>query len=385
MNAIRGQNSASEGNTEPNEWQKPLDYYCRDDTEDVLVISFLYQFGSNPPAIDLSDSSDACLGKFPGTELLDCPQMEPAIKACQSKDKIVLLSLGGATGTYGLSSESEGHELADTLWNTFGGGNGDVRPFGNASVDGFDLDIEAGDIAGYTAFVERMREHYDSDTSKKYYISSAPQCPYPDHYMSDALNSAWFDFVWVQFYNNECGVTTDKFNYDRWDEWARKEAINKDVKLFIGVPAASYAAGRGYVPYQDLTEAITQVRSKYDSFGGVMMWDASAAYANDDVSPSYGQAVAKFLHGNNSNSTTGGGNSTLSFFPSSSLPSTDLSPTPSSSPLTNGSATTTTTATESSVSLPPSAGSTSTRYINYVNITNLQQLRLIRCRFFYFS
>lgn len=35
-----------------------------------------------------------------------------------------------------------------------------MRPFGNVSVDGFDLDIEAGEKDGYTAFVERMREHY---------------------------------------------------------------------------------------------------------------------------------------------------------------------------------------------------------------------------------
>lgn len=38
-----------------------------------------------------------------------------------------------------------------------------------------------------------------SDTSKQYFISGAPQCPYPDQWLGDSLNNAWYDFVWVQF------------------------------------------------------------------------------------------------------------------------------------------------------------------------------------------
>ncbi|KAI9260646.1 glycoside hydrolase superfamily, partial [Phascolomyces articulosus] len=297
---IRGQNAASESG-DRSKWQKPLSQYCQDDTENILVISFLYQFGAQEPAMDLSDASADCNGYFEGTKLLDCPQMETEIEFCQSKDKVILLSLGGADGSYGISSESEGRKLADTLWNTFGGGESQTRPFGKAKIDGFDLDIEAGDTEGYAAFVDQMRQHYSSDTSKAYYMSAAPQCPYPDAYLSETLSKAWFDFVWVQFYNNYCGVTTDDFNYDTWDKWARTESPNKQVKLFIGVPASSYAAGSGFVSYEDLTKAITETRDKYESFGGVMMWDASAAYANtQDASPNYAAAVAGFLH-NNSN------------------------------------------------------------------------------------
>ncbi|KAI8149315.1 chitinase [Fennellomyces sp. T-0311] len=294
--AYRGQNQASAGRGSRNTWQKPLSSYCTDDTEDILVISFLFQFGAQQPAIDLSDTSDECVGNFPGTQLLDCPHMEPDIQECQSRDKIILLSLGGATGAYGLSSAAQGRTLADTLWNTFGGGHSDMRPFGDAKVDGFDLDIEAGPIAGYPAFVERMREHYASDTSKKYYISGAPQCPFPDEYLSETLNSAWFDFVWVQFYNNYCSITSNQFNYDTWDEWARTQSVNKNVRLFLGVPASDYAAGQGYVPYNDLTAAIRETASRYTTFGGIMMWDASAAYANTEVSPNFAQAVSQFLH-----------------------------------------------------------------------------------------
>jgi chitinase len=68
--------------------------------------------------------------------------------------------MGGATPAYGIGTEKEGVDLAGDLWDTFGGGSGTIRPFGNASVDGFDLDIENGEKAGYTAFSKRIRELY---------------------------------------------------------------------------------------------------------------------------------------------------------------------------------------------------------------------------------
>jgi chitinase len=86
------------------------------------------------------------------------------IKYCQSKDKKILLSMGGATPAYGLSTIKEGEILADELWDTFGAGytrNASAfRPFGTATVDGFDLDIENGEKVGYTSFVNRMRQNY---------------------------------------------------------------------------------------------------------------------------------------------------------------------------------------------------------------------------------
>lgn len=123
--------------------------------------------------------------------------------------------MGGATPAYGISSIKEGEDLADELWNTFAGGKGVSRPFGDASIDGFDLDIENGEKAGYTAFVNKMRRNYgmpavlivynivftnslcisETDPSKTYYIAAAPQCPFPDYFVGDTLNDAWIDFV----------------------------------------------------------------------------------------------------------------------------------------------------------------------------------------------
>ncbi|KAG0740629.1 hypothetical protein G6F57_005426 [Rhizopus arrhizus] len=226
--------------------------------------------------------------------------MEADIKFCQDNGKKVLLSLGGATPEYGLNSYEEGESLADELWYTFGGGSdtNTFRPFGDASVDGFDLDIENGAKAGYPAFVNRMREHYAKETSKEYYIAAAPQCPFPDFFLGETLDSSWFDFIMIQFYNNYCNVINgEQFNYDIWDKWAKTSSVNKDVRLFVGVPGSPSAAGRGYVPFDKLVDTVKSLQ-ELESFGGIMIWDVSQAYGNTlDVSPSYAHGVARLIHG----------------------------------------------------------------------------------------
>ncbi|KAL7318714.1 Chitinase 2 [Mucor circinelloides] len=226
--------------------------------------------------------------------------MEQDIKYCQSKGIKILLSMGGATPAYGVATVKEGEDLADELWDTFGGGykrNATAyRPFGDATVDGFDLDIENGEKLGYTAFVNRMRRNYELDASKSYYIAAAPQCPFPDYFVGDTLNNAWFDFVMIQFYNNFCSVIYDNnFNYNIWDSWASVKSMNKDVRLFVGIPGSPSAAGRGYVPYTQLVSRIQPLKSM-NSFGGIMVWDASQAYGNtQDVLPSYAHGIYRLI------------------------------------------------------------------------------------------
>ncbi|KAJ2394375.1 Chitinase 2, partial [Coemansia sp. RSA 2559] len=153
------------------------------------------------------------------------------------------------------------------------------RPFDNAVLDGIDLDIEGGGATGYAAFINQMRTHYASDASKSYYITGAPQCPFPDAYLGSTLSSAWFDMVYVQFYNNYCGLNAYPtwFNYRDWDNWARTTSVNKDVKIFIGAPGSPTAAGSGYVDGSTLSTIYNAVRANYTSLGGIMTWDVSQA------------------------------------------------------------------------------------------------------------
>ena len=63
------------------------------------------------------------------------------IQTCQAAGKAVLLSLGGAIGTYGFTSTSQAQQFAQTVWDLFGEGTSSTRPFGASVIDGFDLGI----------------------------------------------------------------------------------------------------------------------------------------------------------------------------------------------------------------------------------------------------
>jgi chitinase len=159
------------------------------------------------------------------------------------------------------------------------------RPFGEAVVDGFDFDFEST-VNNLPAFGAKLRSLMDAASGKKYYLSAAPQCVYPDAADGTTLDAVAFDFVMVQFYNNWCEVsnfqagstTQSSFNFDVWDTWA-KGSQNPNVKVFLGIPANSGAAGVGYASGSQLQAAIAYSK-QYSSFGGVMMWDMSQLYAN---------------------------------------------------------------------------------------------------------
>jgi chitinase len=95
------------------------------------------------------------------------------------------------------------------------------RPFGDAVLDGIDLDIEGGNTTGYGPFINALRTRFTSTSAnpsgRQYLIGAAPQCPFPDAYLGDALSKSWFDYVWVQFYNNYCAAATPaNFNFNVW-------------------------------------------------------------------------------------------------------------------------------------------------------------------------
>lgn len=205
-----------------------------------------------------------------------------------------MLSVGGATYTEGgFTSSSEATSAADNIWAMFGpqqSGSTVNRPFGSAVVDGFDFDFEST-TQNMVPFASELRSNMDAATeagSKKFYLSAAPQCVYPDAADNEMLDGAIsFDFISIQFYNNWCGVnnfvpgasTQNAFNFDVWDNWAKNVSKNPAVKLLLGIPASASAAGSGYVTGSQLSSVIAYSK-QYSSFGGIMMWDMSQLYAN---------------------------------------------------------------------------------------------------------
>ncbi|KAF8436485.1 glycoside hydrolase superfamily [Boletus edulis BED1] len=305
-------------------WQQPIEHYCADNTIDTIPVAFLNEFYStgNLPSINLANTCSTVDDPlFPGTNLPKCTFLAAGIETCQKAGKIITLSLGGAAGSAGFASDSEGAAYAQVIWNVFLGGSSNTRPFGTAVLDGIDMDIEGGSQAGYAAFLTALRKLMNGG-NKRYYITAAPQCPFPDAYIGTTLNKFAFDAVYVQFYNNYCGVNnfanTNAWDFGMWDQWAKTVSPNKNVKVYIGAPASSSAASNGYVSASTLAGIISRTKSQYSSFGGVMLWDASQAYANGR----YDQAVKAALTGSSGAPPSSPTSSSPSLTSSSPSPST---------------------------------------------------------------
>lgn len=126
----------------------------------------------------------------------------------------------------------------------------------------------------------------NTDSSKKYLITAAPQCPRPDASIPlDAMKQ--MDYVWVQFYNNPpCMLGSAGFA-------ASFKAWSQDLgstKLFIGAPSSSDSAGSGFLDSAALAATIKSVKS-VPNFGGVMLWDAARATLNNDFQKGVKQAL----------------------------------------------------------------------------------------------
>lgn len=236
------------------------------------------------------------------------------IETCQTVyGKTITLSLGGATYSEGgFTSSSQAVTEANNVWAMFGpvqSGSSANRVFGNAVVDGFDFDFEST-VTNMEPFASQLRSLMDAETAaggKAYYLSAAPQCPYPDQADNQMLDGAvYFDFIMVQFYNNYCGVSsfTDgtssqaDFNIDTWDTWAHTVSLNPNVKVLVGIPGNT-GAGGGYVSASSMGPIIEYCQA-YSSFGGVMVWDMSQAYAN----PGFLSTVSSELGSGGSTPTT---------------------------------------------------------------------------------
>ncbi|KAJ5191542.1 Glycoside hydrolase superfamily [Penicillium cinerascens] len=295
--------------------QQPLGYYC--DNKDIDVIPMAFDMMINGPGgapeIDFSITSAGC-DVFKGTQLKNCPGIGKDIKKCQDQGKTILLSIGGATYSEGgFKSEADAKNGAQLIWETFGPkkeGSKALRPFGDASLDGFDFDFEAN-VEHMVPFANGLRDLMNKETDKQYFLTAAPQCPYPDQADKQILNGPVdIDAVWVQFYNNYCGVNnfntdqkTSKFNFEEWDNWAKTVSKNKNVKVLVGVPADTTAASTGYVSVDKIAQVV-EYSKQFESFGGVMMWDASQAYANQGFIDGVRKALGEEGSGSSSSSSS---------------------------------------------------------------------------------
>jgi len=276
--------------------QVSLSKLCQDPSVDIVVLAFLTTFfgPGGMPSLNLGSScggQTSQMASMGATGLMSCPTLASQITQCQSSGKKVLLSLGGSIATSAFSSDSQATQFASTLWNLFGAGTGldaGLRPFGDVRVDGFDVDNEDHSTTSYATFVSALRTNLNSDASKRYYISAAPQCPRPDASIPlDAMQS--MDFVFVQFYNNgDCNIGQPGFaaSLKAWSQ--DLSAKGKGPKLYVGAPGCAECAGSGYVQPGQLKGVLQgALGAGVGNMGGVMLWDGPEAMVNTQGGTDY--------------------------------------------------------------------------------------------------
>lgn len=258
---------------------------CQSGRYNIIVMGFLYIFGKGQsPQLNLAGHCDPSSG--------GCTGMASQISSCQALGIKIILSMGGAVGNYGFSSDADASSVATYVWQAYLGGSSAsvTRPLGAAVLDGVDLDIEGGSPSGYAALLTSIRSLMNS-SSKRFYISGAPQCPYPDAYLGPSAGTAlgaaagMFDYLWVQFYNNYCQYSNgNTYNLlASWQQWSSWMAgANPSMKLFLGVPASPSAAGSGYMNQATLTAFLPSIKTS-SNYGGVMVWDVYNDINNNDA------------------------------------------------------------------------------------------------------
>lgn len=241
-------------------------------TDAIVILGFAVDlFGPGGyPTLNFGGACFVQSAEQIGTNLLSCPELATQITSCQGLGKKVFLSLGGSTGTSRISDAGQAQSLAKTLWNLFGPIGEyslDLRPFGDAVLDGFDIDNESRFSENYENLVSALLVHFSMDGSRKFYLSAAPQCIYPD--VSNPISMLQkLDFVWVQFYNNSsCNIGGLGF-LTFLQRWSSDLNSSNTPRIYVG--ALSFdEAGSGYQDHEGFASTITQVkRLGLSNFGG---------------------------------------------------------------------------------------------------------------------
>ncbi|KAJ2321754.1 Chitinase 2 [Coemansia sp. RSA 2702] len=151
-------------------------------------------------------------------------------------------------------------------------------------------------------FANNMNQLFKT-SSRKYYLTAAPQCPYPDANLGNLLSQSHVDMAFIQFYNSgwcdnsKYGLPhwPESMNYYMWDAaWHNSSFANSDIRLYVGSTAGSGAGNpSSYVSPDFFANELQGLQKDYpDSFGGAMTWDMSWAYGQ---TPNYAASAKQAM------------------------------------------------------------------------------------------
>lgn len=292
--------------------QGSLQEVCKNPNVDIVNIGFINVFPDQGkggwPGSNFGNACGSETYEYNGTStqlLSNCPNIGTDIAICQQVyGKKIFLSIGGAEpNNYYIKDDASAVNFANFLWGAFGPvkdewtKTGGPRPFGDAVVDGFDFDIESElssaptvngktisnyKTNGYAKMISTFKQTlYPQDAVKSYYISGAPQCVVPDEHFASVVASAWFDFLFVQYYNTPaCSArqAVSSGSFTGYNNWASAKSLNGDVKIFVGLPASTDASADAsyYLRPTEVKGLVSKVYSN-TRFGGIMVWDSTYA------------------------------------------------------------------------------------------------------------
>ena len=163
---------------------------------------------------------------------------------------------------------------------------------------------------GYSSLVSDLHAYFLSST-KKFYISGAPQCIIPDAHLADAIETSYFDFLFVQFYNTpECSARAYfdhqyggggvNISYSKWVDFVHEHGLNKQTKVYLGLPASDDSNDvtdpAMYLQPEEAKQMIQAFQSQYpNDFGGVMLYEATASETHAVNGVPYADVLKKAL------------------------------------------------------------------------------------------
>ncbi|OJD34351.1 cts1p [Diplodia corticola] len=182
--------------TSPSSPEDPsLVHLCADDSISTILLGHVHGFKPTNgfPIVDFAAAG--CTTKHADDDRLApglawCPELGRQVQTCQTRGKKVFLSLGGSphgNSTLSFVDAADARRAAVMLWSLFGQGNPhgpDMRPLGEAAVDGFDFawtTTPSSSSSSVQAFADTLRTL--SDMRKNYkpsHLSRTSACTTDD-------------------------------------------------------------------------------------------------------------------------------------------------------------------------------------------------------------
>lgn len=252
-----------------------------------------------------------------GVVLRQCTQMAEDIKACQKLGKKIMLTIQNNLAQGSMTSDADGVQAAQNIWDIFLGGSSKYRTFGDAVLDGVEV-VALDTQKGYASLVKKLAELIQTDQLRTYYISGGPRCLYPDGFFGPVwqntplMEPQHFSYLTIFYLASTCSYRNPDWFWSSMDQWSKWALAYPNIRLLVGLPSDNgYTGAPGdYIPPADLVDKaiVTKIR-QYPRFSGITLKDVSSDlnnYVCVGESPSkpvtYGSLLRKLLDENTSTS-----------------------------------------------------------------------------------